>query len=153
MSRIDLSGSRSAHLGAQRMPAGQPAARHAALPCDPAGRRRCAHAGDRSACQPVGGRGRDRTYDQSIKSRMLYQLSYASLLFCSGEEIGESLEISFGPRLRSRDFLKIPQPPGSEGTAEAADQPTKSTSAFTGMMPRSKPISSSLWIACLPSSP
>ena len=25
-----------------------------------------------------GGRGRDRTYDQSIKSRMLYQLSYAS---------------------------------------------------------------------------
>ena len=26
-----------------------------------------------------GGRGRDRTYDQSIKSRMLYQLSYASL--------------------------------------------------------------------------
>jgi hypothetical protein len=29
-----------------------------------------------------GGRGRDRTYDQSIKSRMLYQLSYASLV-CS----------------------------------------------------------------------
>jgi hypothetical protein len=28
-----------------------------------------------------GGRGRDRTYDQSIKSRMLYQLSYASLGF------------------------------------------------------------------------
>ncbi len=26
-----------------------------------------------------GGRGRDRTYDQSIKSRMLYQLSYASM--------------------------------------------------------------------------
>ncbi len=26
-----------------------------------------------------GGRGRDRTYDQSIKSRMLYQLSYASI--------------------------------------------------------------------------
>jgi hypothetical protein len=26
----------------------------------------------------VGGRGRDRTCDQSIKSRMLYQLSYAS---------------------------------------------------------------------------
>jgi hypothetical protein len=25
-----------------------------------------------------GGRGRDRTCDQSIKSRMLYQLSYAS---------------------------------------------------------------------------
>jgi hypothetical protein len=28
-----------------------------------------------------GGRGRDRTYDQSIKSRMLYQLSYASNFF------------------------------------------------------------------------
>ena len=28
-----------------------------------------------------GGRGRDRTYDQSIKSRMLYQLSYASFWF------------------------------------------------------------------------
>jgi hypothetical protein len=28
-----------------------------------------------------GGRGRDRTYDQSIKSRMLYQLSYASKMF------------------------------------------------------------------------
>lgn len=28
-----------------------------------------------------GGRGRDRTYDQSIKSRMLYQLSYASNVF------------------------------------------------------------------------
>jgi hypothetical protein len=27
-----------------------------------------------------GGRGRDRTYDQSIKSRMLYQLSYASIM-------------------------------------------------------------------------
>ena len=27
-----------------------------------------------------GGRGRDRTCDQSIKSRMLYQLSYASKL-------------------------------------------------------------------------
>src|SRR5579862_9450616 len=27
-----------------------------------------------------GGRGRDRTCDQSIKSRMLYQLSYASCL-------------------------------------------------------------------------
>jgi len=35
------------------MSAGQPATRHAALSCDPAGRRRCAHAGDRSACQPV----------------------------------------------------------------------------------------------------
>jgi hypothetical protein len=30
-----------------------------------------------------GGRGRDRTYDQSIKSRMLYQLSYASTLCLS----------------------------------------------------------------------
>ena len=33
-----------------------------------------------------GGRGRDRTYDQSIKSRMLYQLSYASFGFCSWRE-------------------------------------------------------------------
>ena len=32
-----------------------------------------------------GGRGRDRTYDQSIKSRMLYQLSYASLSFAPEE--------------------------------------------------------------------
>jgi hypothetical protein len=39
-----------------------------------------------------GGRGRDRTYDQSIKSRMLYQLSYASIWFLLLEkEIGESL--------------------------------------------------------------
>ena len=32
-------------------------------------------------CFGSGGRGRDRTYDQSIKSRMLYQLSYASFGF------------------------------------------------------------------------
>ena len=32
-----------------------------------------------------GGRGRDRTYDQSIKSRMLYQLSYASISTSRGE--------------------------------------------------------------------
>jgi hypothetical protein len=39
-----------------------------------------------------GGRGRDRTYDQSIKSRMLYQLSYASFWFLLLEkEVGESL--------------------------------------------------------------
>ena len=39
-----------------------------------------------------GGRGRDRTYDQSIKSRMLYQLSYASIWFLLLEkEIGESV--------------------------------------------------------------
>ena len=35
-----------------------------------------------------GGRGRDRTYDQSIKSRMLYQLSYASFGFAPGREVG-----------------------------------------------------------------
>ena len=33
-----------------------------------------------------GGRGRDRTYDQSIKSRMLYQLSYASMVCISSSE-------------------------------------------------------------------
>jgi hypothetical protein len=33
-----------------------------------------------------GGRGRDRTYDQSIKSRMLYQLSYASVVVRSSRE-------------------------------------------------------------------
>ena len=38
-----------------------------------------------------GGRGRDRTYDQSIKSRMLYQLSYASfLVLLLEEEVDES---------------------------------------------------------------
>ena len=35
------------------MPAGQPAARHAALSCDTACRRRCTHAGDRPACRSI----------------------------------------------------------------------------------------------------
>ena len=35
-----------------------------------------------------GGRGRNRTYNLSVKSRMLCQLSYASnwLEYCAGEE-------------------------------------------------------------------
>ena len=57
-----------------------------------------------------GGRGRDRTYDQSIKSRMLYQLSYASLGFAPGKEIDESLCVELRrARLRSIDLLKITQ--------------------------------------------
>jgi hypothetical protein len=58
-----------------------------------------------------GGRGRDRTYDQSIKSRMLYQLSYASFWFLLLEkEAGESLCRGLKhARLQSLDLLKITQ--------------------------------------------
>ncbi len=57
-----------------------------------------------------GGRGRDRTYDQSIKSRMLYQLSYASFCFAPGGEVSKSLcEDPKQARLQSLDYLKITQ--------------------------------------------
>jgi hypothetical protein len=59
-----------------------------------------------------GGRGRDRTYDQSIKSRMLYQLSYASFWFAPGWEASESLCGFKQARLQSLDYLKITQPVG-----------------------------------------
>ena len=63
-----------------------------------------------SLCGMNGGRGRDRTYDQSIKSRMLYQLSYASFWFLLLEEASESLFARVpARRLQSCDYLKISQ--------------------------------------------
>jgi hypothetical protein len=64
-----------------------------------------------------GGRGRDRTYDQSIKSRMLYQLSYASFWFLLLERrpvraFAEGLKHA---RLQSLDLLKITQLAGENG--------------------------------------
>jgi hypothetical protein len=57
-----------------------------------------------------GGRGRDRTYDQSIKSRMLYQLSYASFCFAPGEGgCGERYRAVKLARLQLRNYLKITQ--------------------------------------------
>jgi hypothetical protein len=48
-----------------------------------------------------GGRGRDRTYDQSIKSRMLYQLSYASRDVCTsgGVELTAELRRHLGKNI------------------------------------------------------
>lgn len=53
-----------------------------------------------------GGRGRNRTYNLSVKSRMLCQLSYAST--CAGREI--SAELTMGERSFSeRPFRNIAQ--------------------------------------------
>ena len=101
-----------------------------------------------------GGRGRDRTYDQSIKSRMLYQLSYASSLpstTCEEDAIEDCCTPCFGLS-RSIDLVKITQP-ARPLCLPCGGYPTKSTFARVGIMPRSKPISRILRMASRPSSP
>ena len=82
----------------------------------------------------VGGRGRNRTYNQSIKSRMLCQLSYASRLETSMKGAGFAL---------NHHLIRIPYHP----------YPMKSGSAFSGIIPRSYPIVRIRRMASRPSSP
>ena len=71
-----------------------------------------------------GGRGRDRTYDQSIKSRMLYQLSYASkvLLSLIGGGVVEGRLLPQRCLLLSTDMLRIAQLLVLWGGREAASR-------------------------------
>lgn len=85
------------------MPAGQPAARHAALPCDPAGRRRCTHAGDRSACQPVRPLWLS-TPATKLPGTPLYR-RITALLKRAGWRVGKDRV----ERIWRREGLKVPQ--------------------------------------------
>ena len=106
-----------------------------------------------------GGRGRDRTCDQSIKSRMLYQLSYASRLLVRplwGGAIGRIRPDVSRPFTRNhleKDSTGERRKTGLFDRIRRPVQPTNATSAFMGMIPRSNPIASNLRMASRPSSP
>jgi hypothetical protein len=106
-----------------------------------------------------GGRGRDRTCDQSIKSRMLYQLSYASCLLLRplwGRGDRPNRPDVSRPLTRNhleKDSTGEREKLALSGGIRRLIQPTNATSALMGIIPRSNPISSSLRMASRPSSP